>query len=108
MLNTMLYDQDFGFCMDDAVVFKVEISVCGDLEPCNSSLVDGNDLFGNSSTMSLAHCMKTLFLQGYSTDVDIVVGGYVYVCMYVCIYVCIIVLICTDNFYVPYKILYIH
>lgn len=81
MLNSMLYDQDFGFCMDDAVVFKVEISVCGDLEPCHSSLVDSTDLFGNSTSMSLAHCMKTLFLQAHSTDVDIVVGGYVYVCM---------------------------
>ena len=76
MLNTMLYDQDFGFCVDDAVVFKVEISVCGDLEPCHSMLVDSNDLYANSAT-SLAHCMKTLFLQAHATDVEIVVGGYV-------------------------------
>ncbi len=76
MLNTMLYDQDFGFCVDDAVIFKVEISVCGELEPCHSMLVDNNDIFANSA-ISLAHCMKTLFLEAHATDVDIVVCGYV-------------------------------
>lgn len=73
MLNTMLYDRDFGFCVGDVVIFKVEISVCGELEPCNNSPSDFDLSSVSLQGQSLIQCMKTLLSQALASDVELIV-----------------------------------
>lgn len=75
MLNTMVTDREFGFCIDDAVIFKVEISVCGELEPTSAFIMDWSLSTPSLQSQSLQNCMKTLFAESLATDLEIVLPG---------------------------------
>jgi speckle-type POZ protein len=73
MQASMLKDPDIGFWMDDAVIFKVEICVYGDLEEAK---------FGNTLDMtnqeakllSITSAVRSLYNNPASYDVEIFVG----------------------------------
>jgi len=67
MTVAMLLNPDFGFCIDDSVVFKVEITVYGDLEPASIPSVLGAY---NPSIPSLSKCLKHMLSE--EDDADIV------------------------------------
>lgn len=58
--------------MMDAVIFRVEISVFGDLEPCPS--VSGVS-FNSQPEPGLAKCMKSLLMDDDTADISIVFGN---------------------------------
>ena len=65
--NTLLYSPDAGYCVDDTVVFKVEITVFGELEIIPHA--------GNSSgntPMSLSQCMRRLLETEDEPDIELV------------------------------------
>jgi BTB/POZ domain len=69
-----LRNPDFGFCVNDSVIFKVEIAIFGDLHEADSR----NSTFENFPRRirlpSLTECMKDLLLSGDLADVTILVG----------------------------------
>jgi speckle-type POZ protein len=72
MEASLLRDPDFGFCIDDAVIFKVEITVYGDLEVVGS----GEQTSGTGAEDStLARSMFELLHFPTHSDVSFVVGA---------------------------------
>jgi hypothetical protein len=69
MSNTSLINPDSKFCVNDTVIFKVEITVFGDIELCGFPVVSsGND----GPYTSLARSMHTLLKdEDGSSDVSI-------------------------------------
>jgi speckle-type POZ protein len=71
METSLLRDPDFGFCVNDCVSFKVEMTVYGDLEvvPCPDT-----DLVERLHTHSLEQSMYQLLQQPVHSDVTFIVG----------------------------------
>jgi hypothetical protein len=71
MEASLLRDPDFGFCIDDCVTFKVEITVYGDLE-----VVGGGEQVGGVGTedSTLERSMFELLHFPTHSDVSFVVG----------------------------------
>jgi speckle-type POZ protein len=65
---SMLKDSDFGLWIDDSVVFKVEITVCGELEPL---LIPSEELENRLACQSLSAAVKALFDDSSSSDIKI-------------------------------------
>lgn len=68
----MLKDPDFGLCVDDNVIFKVDITVFGELEHL-AQLEDCNNQFANNQTLPMA--LKSLFNDPITTDITITIGS---------------------------------
>jgi speckle-type POZ protein len=73
MSGAMLLDTDYGFSVNDSVVFKVEIIVFGDLEATSFPLV--STVNSNILIPSLSRSLKQLLSSGDIADVVIDVGG---------------------------------
>jgi BTB/POZ domain len=73
MTAAILHDADFGYCVDDTVVFKVEITVYGDLETASFPAV--GLVSASKLVPSLGRCLKQLYLNGDLTDAELVVSG---------------------------------
>jgi len=74
----MLQDSEFGYCVDDAVIFRVELTVFGDLQ-VSSSCFTGATSEGQCSEMpsrenALDVCLSKL-LNGNGSDVTIIAGS---------------------------------
>lgn len=73
MTGAMLLDSDYGYSVNDSVVFKVEIIVFGDLEATSFPLV--STVNSNILVPSLSRSLKQLLSSGDIADVVINVGG---------------------------------
>lgn len=73
MSGAMLLDTEYGYSINDSVVFKVEIIVFGDLEPTSFPLV--STVNSNILIPSLSRSLKQLLTSGDIADVVINVGG---------------------------------
>lgn len=73
MTAVMLQDSDYGFCIDDSVVFKVEIVVFGDLEAASFPTVC--TVSSNVLPPSLSSSLKQLLASGDAADVTINIGS---------------------------------
>lgn len=74
MLATMLNDSGLGYCVDDVVIFKVDITVCGELEPSIITIIDNDSC---TKGYSLDRCLQLLLFEqkdAYS-DLDIIAGS---------------------------------
>ena len=69
--SSLLADPDYGFRVNDSVIFKVEMTVFGDLEILSSGLVELDDRMSNSS---LEMSMQQLFEHPTHSDVTFLVG----------------------------------
>ena len=47
----MLNDSALGYCICDCVVFKVDITVCGELEPSIITTIDNESTFSKGYTL---------------------------------------------------------
>ena len=72
MTVAMLMNPEFGFCIDDSIVFKVEITVYGELEPAMSPSVQG---LCNASVPPLTKCLKEMLAGEEDSDVEISCAG---------------------------------
>ena len=72
MTAVMLQDADYGYCMNDSVVFKVEIIVFGELEA--TSFPPVSTVNSNVLLPSLSRCLKQLLSSGEVADVFINIG----------------------------------
>jgi hypothetical protein len=72
MNASILHNPECGFSVDDIVIFKVEITVYGDLEPAIGNAIE---MTSNDRTGSLDCCMKKLLFDSISADVDFIVGN---------------------------------
>ena len=71
MTTVKLQNPDFGYCVNDSVVFKVEIAVYGELQPaCAFSGLESN--VRNIRLPTLSSCLKKLLISGDLSDVTIV------------------------------------
>ena len=68
----MLRDPDYGFCTDESVTFKVEITVYGELEVANVPLC--NEKLTQTKNSSLEHCLYQLWIDKTLADITFVVG----------------------------------
>jgi speckle-type POZ protein len=73
MSGAMLLDTDYGYSVNDTVVFKVEIIVFSDLEATSFPLV--STVNSNILIPSLSRSLKQLLSSGDIADVVISVGG---------------------------------
>eukprot|EP01038_Epipyxis_sp_PR26KG_P011619 gene11619-15558_t len=69
MLQAMLNSSDYGFCANDAVTFKVEITVFGEL---NSTVMNLSDT--SSKCKTLSSCLLSIYDKQESSDISITVG----------------------------------
>eukprot|EP01031_Cornospumella_fuschlensis_P039441 gene39441-48020_t len=65
MLNALLKDPSLGFRVDDTVVFKVEVTVYGELE--SSPILDHEKSFPNVTT--LENSIRSMFNDPNTADV---------------------------------------
>ena len=72
MTAVMLQDVDYGYSVDDSVVFKVEIVVFGELEA--TSFPPVSTVNSNTLLPSLSRCLKQLLTSGEVADVFINIG----------------------------------
>ncbi len=78
MLSTMLRDTEFGYLIDDAIIFKVEITSYGDLEEANVNNNKSLDLLlaGMSQQISnLPASIKSLYNDSTTSDLTILLGS---------------------------------
>ena len=68
----MLQDVDYGYSVDDSVVFKVEIVVFGELEA--TSFPPVSTVNSNTLLPSLSRCLKQLLTSGEVADIFINIG----------------------------------
>lgn len=78
MLSTMLRDSEFGFLIDDAIIFKVEITAYGDLEEATSNYHKSSTellLSGMSQQFSnLQASIKALYNDETTSDLTMYLG----------------------------------
>lgn len=72
MEGALLKDQDFGFCVNDCVAFKVEMTVFGELETLSGA--DG-ELIERLNNYSLEQSMLQLLQQPVHSDVSFLLGA---------------------------------
>lgn len=75
IVAAMLKDPDFGFWLDDAVIFKVEITAYGDLEPFTTN--GGRDTIVTkfSKHACLTNALRAVFNDHVTSDLIVSVGS---------------------------------
>lgn len=75
MLNQMLNDAVLGYCINDVVIFKVDITVCGELEPSIITIIDNDTSFSEGYTLDRSLGTLLSDQNAALSDLDIIAGS---------------------------------